>query len=52
VFFGQEGLAARFDVFGFGFVRVLLYVACVRKGGLRFFNKVALLLIKKKVMYC
>jgi len=32
---------------GSRFVRVLLYIACVRRGALRFFNKVATLLIKK-----
>jgi hypothetical protein len=30
------------------FVRALLYSVCVRRGALRFFNKVATLLIKKK----
>jgi len=33
---------------GSGFVRALLYTAYVRRDALRFFNKIALLLIKKR----
>jgi hypothetical protein len=33
---------------GSGFIRTLLYTACVRRGALHFFNKVASYLSKKK----
>jgi hypothetical protein len=33
---------------GSGFVRTLLYIVCIRRGTLRFFIKVAFLIIKKK----
>jgi len=45
---GQEGLIDRFVVLGSRFVTARLYTLFICKGVLRFFNKVALLLIKNK----
>jgi hypothetical protein len=47
--FWLGGLDGFFCCFwGFGFVRALLYTACVRRGVLRFFNKLQPYLSKKK----
>jgi hypothetical protein len=46
--FGLVGLRVLFLFMGLGLVGTPMYTACVLRGALHFFNKVFLLLIKKK----